>query len=186
VGRGAYSRIVDTANLGDVANDPLFQVSTVLVGLRLRFLVWGTAIDISGIATVVAVGGDADVVRCNVTPGAGHQSVAVASLPASSPEQQANTFADTFIGQSAVSVPIVAPADAVLNTHGVVLFNQAAADLFIRISKNGAVASAVDSHYRIPANTAWEMPFPFWLLAIDGIWAAAGGAGCRVLMLRRA
>lgn len=75
----------------------------------------------------------------------------------------------TKISASASVVDLVAENG---NRVGLMIFNDAAANLFIRIDAN---ATLTDYNLKIPAYTLYEMPYEYFTDKVTGIWDAATG-----------
>jgi hypothetical protein len=74
------------------------------------------------------------------------------------------------VSGSASSVSLLASNSS---RKGATIFNDSSADLYV---KYGATASTSSFTVKIAAAGYWEMPWPVYTGAIDGIWGSATGA----------
>jgi hypothetical protein len=188
IGRSVMVREFNMSELGnapDTFGDPMFVLSTDDIvngiGIRLRFVTWGTSLKIS--VTALDATAAALTFRTTTTPGAGPVVAATIvgmeqSAISSVMYNVANATVYT-VAQSAASVEIKGLGKCL----GLTIYNEPAggAILYLRDSSDG-VAAAINNFTRyIPASSWWEMPGPpFYIGVINGIWSAAGGGVARV------
>jgi len=76
----------------------------------------------------------------------------------------------TNVASSATSVSLLAANTA---RYGVIVYNDSNQTLYL---KYGTTASTTSFTYLLTPKATWEMPFPIYQGAIDGIWSSANGA----------
>jgi hypothetical protein len=146
----------------------------------VRLVVWGTSVQISAQGTLG--GGRA---RAKVAPlGAGDAAAASALSPLLDPNKVADAASRSDVGQSAVDVTLIPAANGGGSHRGCTIWNDAAANLRVRLGTGAA--SATDFSFIIAPQSYWEMPFPFYIGEIHGIWDAAGAGAARITQLKEA
>ena len=144
---------------------------------RIRLVVWGSSVRVAVIGTLG--GGKA---RVKVAPLAGDAASAAAFSLLQNPNKVAENATRSDVAQSAASVTLIPAANGGGSHRGCYIWNDAAANLRIRLGP--APATATDFSVVIPPQMLWEMPFPFYVGEIRGIWDAAGGGAARITQLK--